>query len=127
LQFTRAATEDRDSASPKFDLINYERTQSSGWLYDVDHKLLERISKNLDHTTGLHVAKTDPISIKQFPYDVFESEAFQVITNDSVNDGVLHEMQIVSDWHLWSRRTVLPACRRVHSTRCKLKLRNCSL
>jgi hypothetical protein len=28
--------------------------------------------------TGLNVAKTDPVSVKQFPLGTFEAEAFQV-------------------------------------------------
>ena len=54
-----------------------ERTQSSGWLYDVDHKVLAKISARLNLVTGLNVAKTDTVSIGNHPYGTFESEAFQ--------------------------------------------------
>ena len=81
-QFSRAATEDRSSESPRFDQINIERTQSSGWLYDVDHKLLAKISARLDLVTGLNVAKSDPVSIEEHPYGTFESEAYQASHQD---------------------------------------------
>ena len=80
-QFSRAVTEDRTSQSPRFDQINIERTQSSGWLYDADHQVLAKISARLDLVTGLNVAKSDPFSIGR-PYDTFESEAYQASPPD---------------------------------------------
>ena len=82
-QFSRAATEDRSSDSPRFDQINIERTQSSGWLYDSDHPVLAKISARLDLVTGLNVAKSDPFSIEK-PYDTFESEAYQAGLNEII-------------------------------------------
>ena len=102
-QFSRAATEDRSSESPRFDQINIERTQSSGWLYDVDHQVLAKISARLDLVTGLNVAKSDPVSIEEHPYGTFESEAYQASHQDHSRQrdvqkgcfGSVHEMSWV--------------------------------
>ena len=65
------------SSHKKHSIWPLERTQSSGWLYDVDHEVLAKISARLDIITGLNVAKTDPVSIENHPYSTFESEAYQ--------------------------------------------------
>ena len=52
------------------------RTQSSGWLHDADHTIMEKLSRYFDHVTGLQVSRINPISLAETR--PFESESFQV-------------------------------------------------